>query len=90
MPRGCWWRGPSRGEVSLSAGAQTSPPLQDVAQLTESNQESRHPTLNYNATELLFDSEASNLVQNDANAFSDVFQRTLPDRTDVVFIAGFE
>ena len=38
----------------------------------------------------MFDSEASNLVQDDANGFSDVFQRVLPDRTDVVFNAGFE
>lgn len=57
----------------------------------QANEDGRVPRLNYNATLMVFDSQASNLVQNDSNGnISDVFQRVLPANTDIVFNAGFE
>lgn len=56
----------------------------------QANGDSRAPRLNYNATRIVFDSDASNLVGGDANGTDDVFQRVLPAHADVVFNAGFE
>lgn len=56
----------------------------------EANASSNRPALNYNATLIVFDSAASNLVTGDTNGQVDVFMRALPVNSDVVFAAGFE
>ena len=56
----------------------------------EANAPANRPALNYNATLLLFDSAASNLVPADANAQVDVFARVVPANAEIVFAAGFE
>lgn len=56
----------------------------------EANAPANRPALNYNATLLLFDSAASNLVPADANAQVDVFARVVPANAEIVFSAGFE
>ena len=56
----------------------------------EANAPANRPAVNYNATLLVFDSAASNLVAGDANGQVDVYQRAVPVNADVVFGAGFE
>lgn len=56
----------------------------------EADADSGNPALNYNATRLLFDSPATNLVGGDGNGQRDVFQRVIPASTDLVFATSFE
>jgi len=56
----------------------------------ESVAAANRPALNYNATLLLFDSTAGDLVPGDGNGFSDVFRRRVPDNAFVIHYNGFD
>ena len=56
----------------------------------EANGPANRPALNYNATLLVFDSAASNLVPADANSQVDVFARVVPANAEIVFSANFD
>lgn len=57
---------------------------------TQGNGPGNRPALDYNATLLVYDSTASNLVGGDTNGAADVYQRVLPANVGVVFGTGFE
>jgi len=56
----------------------------------QANEDAQRPALSFNAGLLVFDSMASNLVNNDTNAAADVFRRPVPVNENLVFAQSFE
>jgi len=56
----------------------------------EANSDSRRPALNYNGTQLAFDSDASNLAPGAEAGVQNVFQRANPLNSLTIFAAGFD
>ena len=75
---------------SLRAGEKFPRRLAKAQDGSQSNGNSNRPALNYNGTQLVFDSAAGNLDNNVAPGILNVFRRRSTVVTELIFTAGFD